>query len=398
MNDDATAPTPPSTRWLEVRFLGSGGTYFRIWIVNLLLMVVTLGFYYPWARVRKLQFFAANTEIDGYPMHFHGVPSRMFGGFAIALAAFILYTLAQNLHPLLSLLGFILFGLVWPWLLRAAMRFRLGNTSWRGIRLAFTGRSVDAYRAVAVPLLALAGVALVVAIIAPFVMPADMPDDLMQDRWLAGATAGVSIASMLLVPLAPYIHYRVVRYQHEHLAFASERSRFEAGPGSFYLIYLVAAGAAMLAIGALVLAGFGVAAGKSFEDHDTLAALEVIGSIAVMALILFLVVGWHLLRSLIEAWLFNLTWSNTRSQHLLGDARLSVAKLFFVRLTNGILIALTLGLFTPFAEVRLARLKRSALQIESHVPVEKLVDDAERGRLSAASDAAADLFDLDIGL
>jgi Bacterial protein of unknown function (DUF898) len=40
---------------LDVRFTGSGSEYFRIWIVNLLLMLVTLSLYYPWAKVRRLR-------------------------------------------------------------------------------------------------------------------------------------------------------------------------------------------------------------------------------------------------------------------------------------------------------------------------------------------------------
>lgn len=36
----------------RLRFSGSGGEYFRVWIVNLLLSIVTLGLYTPWARRR----------------------------------------------------------------------------------------------------------------------------------------------------------------------------------------------------------------------------------------------------------------------------------------------------------------------------------------------------------
>ena len=35
-----------------LEFTGSGGEYFRVWIVNVLLGILTLGFYTPWARRR----------------------------------------------------------------------------------------------------------------------------------------------------------------------------------------------------------------------------------------------------------------------------------------------------------------------------------------------------------
>ena len=38
-----------------VEFTGSGGEYFRVWIVNVLLTIVTLSLYTPWARRRTAQ-------------------------------------------------------------------------------------------------------------------------------------------------------------------------------------------------------------------------------------------------------------------------------------------------------------------------------------------------------
>ena len=45
---------------LRISFTGSGSEYFRIWIVNLLLLLVTFGIYYPWAKVRRLRYFQKN--------------------------------------------------------------------------------------------------------------------------------------------------------------------------------------------------------------------------------------------------------------------------------------------------------------------------------------------------
>ena len=71
--DDAPrAPQP-----LEIRFTGSGSEYFRIWIVNLLLCIVTLSLYRPWAKVRRLRYFYANTLVDGHAFDFHGNPKKM---------------------------------------------------------------------------------------------------------------------------------------------------------------------------------------------------------------------------------------------------------------------------------------------------------------------------------
>ena len=72
------APTPPipatetapASHRLDVRFTGSGSEYFRIWIVNLLLSIVTAGLYTPWARRRTARYFYDHTIVADSPLEF----------------------------------------------------------------------------------------------------------------------------------------------------------------------------------------------------------------------------------------------------------------------------------------------------------------------------------------
>ena len=48
-----------------VEYTATAGEYFRIWIVNLALTIVTIGIYSAWAKVRKRRYFYAHTHIDG---------------------------------------------------------------------------------------------------------------------------------------------------------------------------------------------------------------------------------------------------------------------------------------------------------------------------------------------
>ena len=66
-------PDTPNTYPVHIRFTGSGSEYFGIWIVNLLLMLVTLGLYYPWAKVRRLRYFYGSTSLDGSSFEYHGL-------------------------------------------------------------------------------------------------------------------------------------------------------------------------------------------------------------------------------------------------------------------------------------------------------------------------------------
>ncbi len=44
-------------RTLRFEFTGDGREYFRIWIVNVSLTVITLGIYSAWAKVRRMRYF-----------------------------------------------------------------------------------------------------------------------------------------------------------------------------------------------------------------------------------------------------------------------------------------------------------------------------------------------------
>ena len=132
---------------LGLTFSASGSEYFRIWVVNLLLIVVTLGFYMPFAKARRLQYFYSNTVLGGQAFSFHGDPWRMLRGYVLMLVLFGGYALSGHFSPWAALFFFLLLAALWPALWRSSMRFRLHNTSWRGLRFGFAGTVADAYRA-----------------------------------------------------------------------------------------------------------------------------------------------------------------------------------------------------------------------------------------------------------
>src|SRR5256885_5608672 len=134
-----TESTAPRERRLEIRFTGSGSEYFRIWIVNLLLTIVTLSLYHPWAKVRRLRYFYGNTLVGGQPLDFHGNPLAMLRGYLLVGALVVLYSVAGHFSPTAGLFAFVVIAALWPALLKSSMQFRLANTSWRGLRFAFRG-------------------------------------------------------------------------------------------------------------------------------------------------------------------------------------------------------------------------------------------------------------------
>ena len=80
----------------RLRFTGSGGEYFRVWIVNVLLSIVTLGFYTPFARKRTAQYFYSHSMIAGSALEFTAQQRRMVVGFVVLLLLTVAYQLAVN--------------------------------------------------------------------------------------------------------------------------------------------------------------------------------------------------------------------------------------------------------------------------------------------------------------
>jgi len=70
---DADLPTKPKQVG-RFQFTGTSGEYFRIWIANLLLSIVTVGIYSAWAKVRTNRYMYGNTLLDGMPFRYDADP------------------------------------------------------------------------------------------------------------------------------------------------------------------------------------------------------------------------------------------------------------------------------------------------------------------------------------
>ena len=132
-------------------FHGTGGTLFGIHVVNTLLTLVTVGFYYFWAKTRLRQYLFSQTEIEGDRFAYHGTGRELLLGTLKAVLVFgvpiLLLNVVQNVLDVPGLVkvaagviyGSLLF-VFFPVAMVGARRYRLSRTSWRGIRFSFRGR------------------------------------------------------------------------------------------------------------------------------------------------------------------------------------------------------------------------------------------------------------------
>jgi uncharacterized membrane protein YjgN (DUF898 family) len=365
LNPNPPAPSPDDSReptrehHLSVQFTGSGSEYFRIWIVNLLLMLVTLGIYYPWAKVRRLRYFYGSTEVGGAPLDFHADPKKILRGYVLTGALVVLYSVAGNFSALAGLIAFVVIAALWPALFKSSMQFRLANTSWRGLRFRFKGSIAGAYWAMLplfLPGLLLLGAGMFV------------PDRTNASVWNFSILVGVAGA----VLSAPWLWWNLKSYQHNHYALGQQQTELRSTVGAFYIVFFKTLGVTLLAVGALaglllLPAALGVAGWSLPDEGGAMGA-------AVIAFMIGVVGGVFVVTLLPRPYFIsrmqNLLWSRTGNSLLRFRSELKFVPLLRLTLKNWLFMVLTLGLYGPFAAIALARMRLQAVSVTTRIDPE----------------------------
>jgi len=375
----------PQVQTLPIRFTGSGSEYFRIWIVNLLLVLVTFTLYWPFARARRIAYFQNNTLVGDDPLGFHANPWKMFRGYLVVALFGLAYGVTSETAPLVAGAIFLVFALLWPALWRASLQFRLRNTSWRGVRLSFEGDLKGAYLAFAPLLLPVLGF-VALGLSAPDLAPGEGASP--EERRRMGLLFLGVMALFALV--MPWCLARIKQYQHGGYRFAGERTELRAGVRQFYGLGLRTGGVMLLVV---LIVGAIAALGVGLAGRTAAGVLMLSGAVALGYLLFPMLVVTHY-----TAALQNLVWQNTRSRNTRFRSGLGFGALARVTAVNWLLIALTLGLYWPFAQVRLARARLEAMALQVKGSVNDWLAHAQRRDVGPLGDAVGDFFGIDMGL
>jgi len=390
-------------------FTGKLKEYVGIWLVNLLLSILTLGVYSAWAKVRRKKYFYNNTFIDGVSFDYHGKPLSILKGRAIALGLFLTYAFTQDSYPFFAQILVLGFVIILPWLVVKGALFKARNASYRGLHFDFVGSVREAARVfILMPLLTL-------------------------------FTAG------LCTPLASQ---QKNQFLVDNVRFGDAAFDMRASIKSFYMVYIkLFAKLMLLVICGMFLLGFlvgGILNGQSllFEQngqkmnvdphHKIISPMHThflesfssegflnittqeqartaqkpvkksinIGNMMqklaykVMRLaasgFVFLMIAAYL-----RARIGNLVWNNTRLNQLGFNCTMRARDVIWIYFTNLIVIMLTFGLATPWAQLRMARYRTSKLVILGDLRLDCFIGDHQAG-VPAMGDEMVDVFDVDL--
>ena len=242
---------------------------------------------------------------------------------------------------------------VMPWLIWKSLQFTLFNTSYRSVRFGFQGSAGGAYQA--------------------FLL------------WpiLAVASAGL---------LGPKAHHQFKKFQHSEARFGASRFNFRDCVGGFYHAYLMGIGVLVVAGLVFLLLVFGGAllGAAAAKGKAGFFLMLVTGALFFYAAMIVVV-------PVVLARLQNHIWNHTALAAHRFASTLPVGRVVFVTLTNLVAIVFTLGLFIPFAAVRMARLKIEALSLIPAASIEHFLAD-NQNQAGSLGEGMADLLDLDISV
>jgi len=392
----------------RLKFSGRGSEYFRVWIVNVLLSILTLGLYTPWARQRTARYFYDHTVVAGHPLEFTAPLRKMVFGFVIFALLYVAFKIATETGQDTAASLFILAAaLLAPYIWGSAMRFRLASTRWRGLQLHFAASWKDVYLA-SWPIFVMAAIWVAIVFGLDALAP-ELPAVPTRPR-RAQAFPGLptmNAAMWGLIALGAVLSVLcIIRVEFNYKSLlvlrggiGSQRGRWKPVYSDFVRIW-GATIAVFIAGVALVLA---LAVGVVLAAEAMQNELRALGGLlffliflAVIAVFLALVVASAPARAYREARMFQLIWSNVGlSQIARFKCDLKPWAYVRLRLKNLLLTVLTLGLYRPFARVSEYRMKVDAVTLHVKGGLDQLVGQLVRQQ-DALGDALADAVGLDI--
>jgi len=316
---------------------------------------------------------------------YHGSPLAILRGRLIALVLVAGWSGLGYFSPVVALMILLTIAGLMPFLIQRSFRFKLHQSSYRGIRFRFSGTLGNAYRVVLVPIAFFLLPGALGVMFGPD-SPGDAPD--------ASVASLVVLASLVVAALVPRFHHGLKRYQHDHAAFGTTGSAFDVGVRAFYGIYgrvwalLLLLG---ISLGGMVagLAWLAFSVGNAFGD----------GFIPFMLLVSVLFYGSMLaVMALFAARLQNVVWNGTTIGDLSFRSAIEAMPLARLYLKNALLVVFTLGLYTPFAVVNTMRYRLQSVTLLAPAGLDAFMADARPGEESATGEGAVDLFDIDIAL
>lgn len=335
----ADSSDTPREQTHDFHFTGQAGEFFKIWIVNLALTLLTLGIYSAWAKVRSRRYFYGNTWLDGSSFDYLASPVTILKGRLIAFAVIVAYVLTTNVYPMSTPVFALAFLLLLPGLIVRSLRFNARNSAYRNLSFDFQGGSGEAF-------------------LCFLLLPL-----------LAALTLGLAY---------PAVVARQRRFFVNNSRYGQSQFQLDARLRDYYSIYL---GALLVVLAAAIWIALLI---QVFAIPPLVAAL--------LSYPAYLFAYIH-----IKARVTNLVINHSRLQQLRFVSTLQTGTLLWLYLSNSVAILLSLGLLIPWAMIRTARYRLDCTRLSTPQSLDHFVS-AQHQQVGAAGAELGDLLGVEFGL
>lgn len=319
---------------LNFEFRGDGMEYFKIWIVNVLLTIVTLGIYSAWATVRNNRYFYSHLYLDNNNFRYLAEPLTILKGRIIAIVALILFTFISQMFPIAGIGLTVLLVFSIPYFVNQSLAFNNRMSSYKNIKFRFKATYGEAFMVLYVwPLIGI-------------------------------LTLGI------LYPLALLkLNQFIVR----NTAYGTTKFEFNATFKEYGKIFLI-----MLGTGLVVAA-------PAWAIAKFVPSLAIISPLIIAALYFGLIVFFMVKTT-------NLFYRSSALAEHSFESNLTIPSLAKVILINALLTLITLGLYLPAAKVRMTKYICSCLVMNATDSLDNFAA-AEKEQVSALGDELGQAFD-----
>jgi uncharacterized membrane protein YjgN (DUF898 family) len=333
-----------NSKALPFKFHGSGGEFFKIWISNIFLSILTLGIYSAWAKVRTNRYFYGNTRLGETGFDYLADPKSILKGRLLAFAIFAAYIASTTVVPFLELPFLLALMIALPWLIVKSMKFRMRNTAFRNIRFGFDG----GYGSAAQHYLLL-----------PI---------------LVGITLGLAY---------PYVLNQQKRFMVSNTRFGTSEFSYSSATGKFYKLFLFV----LIPVAGLIFLMMLMSSVQAGAPSSSISSI--------FTLVLVFVYFW--IFAFVSAGVSNITYNSSNLADNKFKSSLKAKDLFVIYFTNTLGVIFTLGLFVPWARVRLARYRAEKLHLLSDGNLDNFVA-GESEKTGSAGEEMGEMFDIEIGI
>tara|TARA_B100001109_G_scaffold255328_1_gene257898 strand:- start:147622 stop:148734 length:1113 start_codon:yes stop_codon:yes gene_type:complete len=355
-----------SSRTASIEFSGSKSAFTKLWLVNLLLSIITLGIYSAWAKVRNNQYLYGHTQIEGHRFQYLAKPLQILRGRIIAVVFFVAYGFISSLNPALGGLMALLLLLLMPWLIVQGLKFTLRNSAYRGVRFSFEGT----YGGVFVHFLLLPIVGVVTLYLA-----------------------------------MPWVVQRIQKYTYENATYGGKPFTLNTSAGEYYkaVLLCLGIGIAAIVVFSILMSVFGIAAvlssasepGYGGQMSQGAAISFIIGYL--FTIICFMFIS-YLISAVYQGMIRNHIFNNLSAEDIFKThSDVKLMPFTGLMITNALIVLFTLGLGYPVTRIRKQKFLAAATTVTLEPAIDHLVNTVDETH-SAFGEEAAGLFDVDLSL